>query len=351
MPELLTESFCERCGTRYAFETPEPDSKRAGRLKQARTLARGLRNFVLDDSLPLDAALADARRDDDRDRATQQLEAFHRTFNFCLDCRQYTCLDCWNEAEGRCLTCAPRPGVIEPAAIRLAPPEVNGHDGLDLLPWPTDGAAELVPGIPAVDGEVSLREAVEAAAEAATTVPTGPAEPSPESLHQVEPLPEPEPIPAAAEAAGDVEPAPAPVEALPAVEVVAPIPEPETPAALPPAAWPPALPVAADHRPASPFPATPPPPPSAPAPWPPLGPVRPGEPAWPSGPSPLLPPSAFGGRGQEPALEESLGPWQASSAQVAARSAGASIRSCVSCGLALSSTAHFCRRCGSPQSV
>ncbi|MGH2467552.1 MAG: hypothetical protein ACRDGL_07470, partial [Candidatus Limnocylindrales bacterium] len=129
MSELLTESFCERCGTRYTFETPAPQAGRAGRVKQARTLARGLRNFVLDDDLPLDAALADARRDDDRARATQQLEAFHRTFNFCMDCRQYTCLDCWNEAEGRCLSCAPDHGRILAAAapIVLAPPDSDGH--------------------------------------------------------------------------------------------------------------------------------------------------------------------------------------------------------------------------------
>src|SRR5574340_1505293 len=185
MPELLTESFCERCGTRYTFETPEPESRRAGRLKQARTLARGLRNFVLDDSLPLEAALADARRDDDRARATQQLEAFHRTFNFCLDCRQYTCLDCWNEAEGRCLTCAPRPGVIEPAAavalvpLELPGPDVDGHGSSDGEVLPSAVLADVAASAPETSiVEVSLRDAVEAAALAAAAAPAPEAEPA-----------------------------------------------------------------------------------------------------------------------------------------------------------------------------
>ena len=52
-------------------------------------------------------------------RATaHQLDAFHKTFNFCMTCRQYTCGNCWNEAEGRCLTCAPIPGMEHPGSGR-----------------------------------------------------------------------------------------------------------------------------------------------------------------------------------------------------------------------------------------
>ena len=29
--------------------------------------------------------------------ATAQLDAFHESFNFCIDCRQYTCVNCWND--------------------------------------------------------------------------------------------------------------------------------------------------------------------------------------------------------------------------------------------------------------
>ena len=38
MPEILTESFCERCGTRYTFESVAPRKTR--RLGQFKTLSR-----------------------------------------------------------------------------------------------------------------------------------------------------------------------------------------------------------------------------------------------------------------------------------------------------------------------
>ena len=106
MPEILTESFCERCGTRYTFETVTP---RVGRLGRVRILSRGVTNYVLRDGTSFEEAMADARSDVDRRVSIQQLDAFHKTFNFCMQCRQYTCANCWNEPEGRCITCAPRP--------------------------------------------------------------------------------------------------------------------------------------------------------------------------------------------------------------------------------------------------
>ncbi|HEY0444157.1 MAG TPA: hypothetical protein VGC90_08045, partial [Candidatus Limnocylindrales bacterium] len=105
MPEILTESFCERCGTRYTFESAAPAGKRLGKFK---VLSKGLKNFVLDDESSLDEALAAARGEKDREATSEQLDAFHKTFNFCMTCRQYTCANCWNDAEGRCLTCAPQ---------------------------------------------------------------------------------------------------------------------------------------------------------------------------------------------------------------------------------------------------
>ena len=54
--------------------------------------------------------MAAARNETDREQTSQQLDAFHKTFNFCMTCRQYTCGNCWNEAEGRCLSCAPNLG-------------------------------------------------------------------------------------------------------------------------------------------------------------------------------------------------------------------------------------------------
>ena len=106
MTEILTESFCERCGTRYTFESARPRV----RLKGVRVLSRGLKNFVLSDDNSIDEAMAAARSDTDRELTSHQLDAFHKTFNFCMSCRQYTCPNCWNEAEARCLTCAPHLG-------------------------------------------------------------------------------------------------------------------------------------------------------------------------------------------------------------------------------------------------
>ena len=113
MTEILTESFCERCGTRYTFETAAPRRSRVGRV---RVVSRGLRNFVMQDESTLSEAMADARSEEERAATALQLDAFHKTFNFCLTCRQYTCGNCWNTAEGRCLTCSPIPGMELPGA-------------------------------------------------------------------------------------------------------------------------------------------------------------------------------------------------------------------------------------------
>ena len=106
MTEILTESFCERCGTRYTFESARPRV----RLKGVKVLSRGLKNFVMSDDNSIDEAMAAARSDTDRELTAHQLDAFHKTFNFCMSCRQYTCPNCWNEAEARCLSCAPHLG-------------------------------------------------------------------------------------------------------------------------------------------------------------------------------------------------------------------------------------------------
>jgi hypothetical protein len=106
MTEILTESFCERCGTRYTFESARPRV----RLKGVKVLSRGLKNFVMSDDSSIDEAMAAARSDTDRELTAHQLDAFHKTFNFCMSCRQYTCPNCWNQAEARCLTCAPHLG-------------------------------------------------------------------------------------------------------------------------------------------------------------------------------------------------------------------------------------------------
>ena len=113
MTEILTESFCERCGTRYTFESARPKT----RLKGVKVLSRGLKNFVLSDDTSIDEAMAAARSETDREATSHQLDAFHETFNFCMSCRQYTCPNCWNETEARCLSCAPLALPEAPAAF------------------------------------------------------------------------------------------------------------------------------------------------------------------------------------------------------------------------------------------
>jgi len=68
MPEILTESFCERCGTRYTFESAAPKQKRLGRFK---VMSQGFKNFVMSDDTSLDEAFAAARNDEEREAVTQ----------------------------------------------------------------------------------------------------------------------------------------------------------------------------------------------------------------------------------------------------------------------------------------
>ncbi len=102
MPDALTESFCERCGTRYEFAAPP----RITPMRRTRGLMSGLKNYILSQD-SLSDALGDAMRSQADGLATKQLDAFHASFNFCIDCRQYTCTNCWNEAAGRCQSCQP----------------------------------------------------------------------------------------------------------------------------------------------------------------------------------------------------------------------------------------------------
>lgn len=152
MTEILTESFCERCGTRYTFESARPRA----RLKGVKVLSRGLKNFVLSDDASMDEAMATARNESDRDATSQQLDAFHKTFNFCMSCRQYTCPNCWNQAEARCLTCAPNLGHdVMPAPFPDLPPAgysmtgangSNGSNGTAHDPWPIEAEAAAIAG-------------------------------------------------------------------------------------------------------------------------------------------------------------------------------------------------------------
>jgi hypothetical protein len=105
MTDTITESFCERCGTRFSFE--QKAQRRRVRIGRVRVLTRGLKNYVANDGMPMSEAMASAQHDEARTGVSRQLDAFHRAFNFCMSCRQYTCANCWNEKVGECLTCAP----------------------------------------------------------------------------------------------------------------------------------------------------------------------------------------------------------------------------------------------------
>jgi hypothetical protein len=112
LAETLTESFCERCGTRYEFRAPT----RLSPLRKTRGLVGGLKTYLTGQDT-LSEAIGDAMRTEQGALASAQLDAFHESFNFCIDCRQYTCVNCWNDDAGRCRTCMP---VADDAADLLA---------------------------------------------------------------------------------------------------------------------------------------------------------------------------------------------------------------------------------------
>ncbi|HET7521597.1 MAG TPA: hypothetical protein VFK61_08695 [Candidatus Limnocylindria bacterium] len=239
MPEALTESFCERCGTRYEFAAPTQLST----MRKTRGLISGLKNYIMSQDA-LSDAVGDAMRSEEEALASQQLEAFHESFNFCIQCRQYTCLNCWNDAAGRCRTCVPIAGTddlierfeatfqaqhpelaAQATAEHMAEAELNRRLGLEAWPSEDLGAAGA-----AANGRPPLTDwpAEEALPAAEADVI---AEPESEPAVEPEPIaaeaePEPEPEPVAAEAEPEPEPEPIAAEAEPepvAAEAQAPV--------------------------------------------------------------------------------------------------------------------------------
>lgn len=191
MADTLTESFCERCGTRYEFQAPT----RLNPLRKTRGFIGGLRNYLTSQDA-LSDAMGDSMRSEEDTLASAQLAAFHESFNFCIDCRQYTCVNCWNDDAGRCRSCAPIAGADDLAerlaASAVAAPEAaepaaagNGefHEHWAMEDWPT----------------IDLPSDAD--------VPEMPAEPEPVAAEFTpEPEPEPEPEPVAAEFTPEPEP-------------------------------------------------------------------------------------------------------------------------------------------------
>jgi ribosomal protein L40E len=223
MTQAITESFCERCGTRYEFKAPT----RLNAMRKTRGLVTGLRNYIMSQDA-LGDALDDGMRTEEEALAAHQLDAFHQSFNFCIDCRQYTCVSCWNDDAGRCRSCAPIAGAddllqrleaatahdaaqmaaLEEATVELGAEswpssdlvlaEANG-DGHTGTAWP---AEELEPIAETVE-ELPAAEAEPIAAEAVQQEPMAEAEPI---LAEAEPEPEPEPFTYAFEAEAEVRP-------------------------------------------------------------------------------------------------------------------------------------------------
>ena len=441
MTEILTELFCERCGTRYTFQTAAPGRRRMKRLK---VLSKGLRNYVLSDETSFEEALADARGDEERAVSSGQLDAFHQTFNFCMSCRQYTCANCWNGHENRCLTCAPDLShEVMPAAFpdldpmaglasfdAGATPPVNEDRGALLeasawpeadrpqepgpaesLPWElsptaTPGGAPVAPADPtpaptqpvipgpsqaASPPESADERAAAAAAQTAAllsrfrpdrkldealaayeqgagpaeavTVPEEPEAPAPPTLTPDVP---PGAAAAAAESAAvaDVAPAPPTPDVIPTPEPDAPVVEPAPPAVAAEVEEPAAAPAPERRddrveiptwRIVAPDPGAPEPSPVPPAVAPSTQPSTPAATSWPpqasasdpsDGNAPQWPAAPFLATPTAARAADAL--WAASSLEVVEK-AGGGVQSCVSCGLPLSATARFCRRCGSRQ--
>ena len=148
MPEALTESFCERCGTRYEFAAPTELNP----LRKTRGFISGLRNYIMSQDT-LSDAVGDAMRSEEDALASAQLDAFHDSFNFCIQCRQYTCVNCWNDAAGRCRTCVPVAGTddlierfeasfsAQHAGAAVVEPEMDQADldsRLGVEAWPSE---------------------------------------------------------------------------------------------------------------------------------------------------------------------------------------------------------------------
>jgi hypothetical protein len=402
MPEALTESFCERCGTRYEFAAPTE----LNALRKTRGLFSGLKNYIMSQEA-LGDSLQDGIRSEEEALASQQLEAFHESFNFCINCRQYTCRNCWNDDAGRCRNCEPIAGTDDlleqfEATFQAQHPELAAADLAEadaqrrpeVETWPTaDLSAAGGNGYPEVqwpDAELATLAEVESppAPPAGAGVPfleteqPEPVAPSvppvlawePDLVFEVEPEPEPlvhplfeaepepvsEPEPVAAEAEPEPEPVsePEPVaaEAEPEVE-----PEPE------------AKPRTAPPQPIRPVSETIlrlPRPSPAPAPAPEeliaaaaddaamaarraqldmLGLGDPGEGAVGPERGNVLPYRSSGAPVHPVELAARGSFWEASAREVAGAISHVGVQECADCGLSLSASARFCRRCGTRQ--
>ncbi len=177
MPATATESFCERCGTRYTFGTPRAERKGIGASLGA--LIRG--------------------RDELENNAYQPLDPFLGVFRFCLECRQYTCPSCWNDEAGFCASCVPLPDAppltdasLESRLPILADvrPEPEAWPTFDLILDPNEDV--LAANAPRIVPPAEPPPVAEPAAASPTVVePATPPKPMPAPAPRVVPMPMP----------------------------------------------------------------------------------------------------------------------------------------------------------------
>jgi hypothetical protein len=247
MAEALTESFCERCGTRYEFTAPT----RLNPLRKTRGLVTGLKNYIMSQDA-LSDSVSDAMRSEEEELAVAHLEAFHSAFNFCIDCRQYTCTNCWNDGAGRCRSCAPVAGTDDllerfeasfaaghqPVDATAPLAELEGSEigrrlGIDA--WPTSDLPDATSNghVPAESAWPPEPEPVPAFESEPEPVTAFTPEPEPEPVAAFTPEPEPAPMVAFDPAPTPAfEPAPEPVVAFEATPEPVDAPEPEPVAAF-----------------------------------------------------------------------------------------------------------------------
>ena len=333
MLDTLTESFCERCGTRYEFAAPEKLTP----MRKTRGVIAGLKNYIMSQD-SLSDSVNDAMRSQAEVLASKQLDAFHDSFSFCIDCRQYTCTNCWNDDAGRCQSCQPLP---QPTATWVVP----SAEAQSSTPWPVTDLTQPPPLLAQL-----------AQPEAEPMEPITEARPMVDAEPIVEATPEPEPTPILVEeqpvepepVLADVEPEPEPVVA----------PEPEVPPQPEPTPIRPLRPIGETfvRQPRR-----------APAPRDAvaaaadsealaarraqldlLGLGDPGE--GPVGPERRVLPYRSSGAANPVVALAGGAFWDASAREVSGAISQVGVRSCTECELSLSATARFCRRCGHPQS-
>jgi hypothetical protein len=136
MTAPITGMYCDRCGARHEFERARPSG-----VARLRSLTRGVRGYVMNETPSFGDAMTDAWSRLEEDGALEQYAEVQKTFSFCLDCRGYVCHDCWNAEAGRCLTCVPLPGTEAAAGSVIA-------GRLDLVAGPGAKASPAVPTVP-----------------------------------------------------------------------------------------------------------------------------------------------------------------------------------------------------------